>query len=113
MIVIFQIFFALFALFAIISVFKRKKTGELGKRGSFFWILFWLSILTAVLWPESTTVLANALGIGRGADFVLYLSIMVIFYLLFRLHIKIESISRDITKVVRKEALRDDVIRKS
>ncbi len=105
MIIIFQVLFSLFAFFAIISVIKRKKTGEIGKKGAFFWVLFWLSTLVAVLWPESTNILANSLGIGRGSDFVLYISIIVIFYLLFRLHIKIESIGRDVTKVVRKEAL--------
>ena len=105
MIIIFQILFALFAFFAIVSVIKRKNVGEIGKSGAFFWILFWLLTLVVVLWPESTSILANALGIGRGADFVLYTSIIVIFYLLFRLHVKIESIGRDVTKVVRKEAL--------
>ena len=112
MIIIFQTLFTLFAFFAIFSVVKRKKAGEIGKKGAFFWILFWLATLVAVLWPNSTNVLANALGIGRGADFVLYISIIVIFYLLFRLHIKIEGVSRDITKVVRKDSLENKEIGK-
>jgi len=105
MIIIFQILFLIFTLFAIVLVVKRKKAGEIGKKGAFFWVLFWLTALVAVWWPNSTSILANYLGIGRGTDFVLYISLIVIFYLLFRLHVKIESIGRDITKVVRKEAL--------
>ena len=70
-----------------------------------FWILFWLAADVAVLWPNSTTVLANALGIGRGSDLVLYISLAALFYLLFRLHVKVESINRDVTKVVRDKAL--------
>jgi len=66
MLIIFQILFAAFALFAAISVLKRKKDGQLSIRGAFFWIFFWLSTLVAVLWPESTSILASALGIGRG-----------------------------------------------
>lgn len=105
MLVLFQLLFTVFALFAIVSVIKKKKSGQLGVKGMVFWILFWLAAITAVLWPESTTVLANRFGIGRGTDFVLYISVAVIFYLIFKLHIKIESISRDITKIVRKDTL--------
>ena len=105
MLILFQFLFTVGALLAIISVIKKKKEGRFGVKGMLFWVLFWLSAIVAVLWPDSTTVLANRFGIGRGTDFVLYISVAVIFYLIFKLHIKIESISRDITKVVRKESL--------
>jgi len=58
-----------------------------------------------VWWPDSTVIVANYLGIGRGTDLILYISLAVIFFILFRLHVKIESIGRDITKVVRKDSL--------
>ena len=108
MLIIFQILFILFALFTVFGVWKRKRDGQISARAAWFWSLFWAAAIVAVLWPESTTLLANQLGIGRGADLIIYISIAVIFYLLFRLHIKIESINRDITKVVRKEALEDN-----
>lgn len=103
--ILFQILFTLFSLYAIFNVWKKKKEGQLGSRGAGFWILFWLSAIVAVLWPNSTTILANKLGIGRGSDLVLYISIVIIFFLIFKLHLKIEAVSRDITKVVRKESL--------
>lgn len=105
MLIFFQILFILFAGFTIINIFKMKMAGSLGAKGAAFWILFWLSAIVAVMWPDSTTILANRFGIGRGTDFVLYISIAIIFYLIFKLHIKIESIGRDITKIVRKESL--------
>lgn len=111
MLILFQILFTLFALFAVGSVLKRKKDGALGTRSAGFWIVFWVATIIAVLWPNSTTILANRLGIGRGADFVLYISIIVIFYLLFRLHIKLEGINKDITKIVRKETLQAEETR--
>ena len=109
MIVLFQILFTLFALFAIASVFKRKKEGLLGPKGLVFWVMFWLLAIVAVLWPDSTTQLANLLGIGRGSDFVLYVAIALLFYLVFKLHIKLESVGRDITRVVRKEAVEEGI----
>ncbi len=105
MLFIFQALFVLFVLFAISSVVRKKKDGLLGPKGAIFWVLFWVLAAILVLLPDSTVVLANYLGIGRGADLVLYVSLAVIFYILFRLHVKIESISRDLTKVVRKDSL--------
>ncbi len=105
MIIIFQILFVLFALFAIGVVLKRKKDGLLGPKGVIFWIVFWLIAILVVFWPNSTSILAKYLGIGRGSDLVIYVSLALMFFILFRLHVKIESIGRDITKVVRKESL--------
>ncbi len=60
-----------------------------------------------VLWPGSTSLLASFLGIGRGTDLVIYISLAVIFFLIFRLNVKLEMVNRDLTKMVRHEALRD------
>jgi len=105
MIILFQILFILFALFVVVVVFRKRREGLLGPKGVIFWTLFWALAVVAVLWPDSTTVLANYLGIGRGTDFIVYVSLATMFFILFRLHIKVESIGRDVTKVVRKEAL--------
>ncbi|HBU06909.1 MAG TPA: DUF2304 domain-containing protein [Candidatus Magasanikbacteria bacterium] len=109
MLILFQILFTMFVLFAIVNVIKRKQEGLLGPKGLFFWLIFWLLAIVAVLWPNSTTILANYLGIGRGTDFVIYVALVIIFYLLFKLHIKLESVGRDITKVVRREAVGEGV----
>lgn len=105
MIFLFQSLFLIFVFFAFWNVVKRKRDGALGPKGMWFWLVFWLFAGIAVLYPNSTQVIAGYLGIGRGADLVLYVSLAVIFYLLFKLHVKIEVVGRDITKVVRREAL--------
>lgn len=107
MITIFQTIFSIFALSAIIAVFRKRQEGLLGPKGLFFWVFFWLLAGVAFWWPNSTTILANSLGIGRGADLVIYVSLVIIFYLLFKLHIKLESVGRDIAKVVGKKAIED------
>lgn len=69
------------------------------------WTLFWL-VAVGVLWiPDSTTRIANLLGIGRGADLILYAGLTVLFYMIFRVYVRLEKIERDITKIVRKEAI--------
>jgi len=59
------------------------------------------------LFPDSTTLFANRLGIGRGSDLITYVSLAIVFFVLFRLHVKLHEIERDITSVVRKDALKD------
>jgi len=107
MILIFQILFLIFSVFAIINIVQRRRSGQLGPKGLVFWILFWLMADLAVWWPNSTTVIANRFGIGRGTDFILYISLALIFYLLFKMNVKIESVGRDVTRVVRKNAVEE------
>lgn len=64
--------------------------------------------LAGVLEPGLTSYIAKRLGIGRGTDVVLYLSIALLYYLIFRLSISLEDTRREITEVVRKIALKDE-----
>ncbi|MBP9761177.1 MAG: DUF2304 family protein [Candidatus Magasanikbacteria bacterium] len=105
MILLFQLLFTSFTLYAIFIVVQRKKEALLGMKGMLFWLFFWIASLVSVWWPNSTSVLAHALGIGRGVDLIIYVSIALIFFLLFKLHIKIESVGRDVTKLVRTAAI--------
>lgn len=105
MLILFQLIFVCCSLAALVSVFRRHKAGQLGPKGTLFWILFWCLVIVAVIWPRSTAALASLFGIGRGADFVIYSAIVVLFYLVFQLHIKIESLARQLTVLVRNQAI--------
>lgn len=108
---IFQALIVFCSLVAIFSIFFRRQKDGLGLRGTAFWILFWLGVDLVVLFPNSMTILANELGIGRGTDLVIYVAVLTLFFILFRLHVKIEASSRQITKIVRKNAI-DEVKKK-
>ena len=99
---ILAIIFCLFALWRVVAKFRRQeiKPVELS-----MWLIFWLAVAVAFITPESLTKLANLLGIGRGADLVLYVAVVAVFYLMFRIFVRLEKMERDITKVVRKNAL--------
>ncbi|PIZ95055.1 MAG: DUF2304 domain-containing protein [Candidatus Magasanikbacteria bacterium CG_4_10_14_0_2_um_filter_37_12] len=105
MLAIFQILLVLFCIFAIVGVLKRKEDNLLGPKGALFWIFFWVAVAIVVVWPNIVQRLADYIGIGRGVDLVTYLSISAIFYLLFKLHVKMESLKRDFTKVIRQDSL--------
>ncbi len=97
--------FVLFALWRVMAKFRRR---ELKISEFLMWLVFWLAVGVAFLTPASLTRLANLMGIGRGADLVLYVAVVVVFYLMFRIFIRLEKMERDITKVAREDALKNN-----
>jgi hypothetical protein len=62
--------------------------------------------IIAVLWPMLTTYVANAIGVGRGTDLVLYVLVMVFVYNAVATTQRIHRLERDITLLTRELALR-------
>lgn len=96
-------------LLIIYRVVIKWRQGILTSRDVIFWIGFWFVVGIIILIPETTSFMAELVGVGRGADLVVYLSIVLIFYIIFQMTIKIEKIERNITKVVRTVAMKDEV----
>lgn len=71
------------------------------------WLVIWLVAIVVVIWPDLTVRLANFVGVGRGSDLVIYLSIIFLFYTIFRLLLRIENMEKNLTKVVRETALKE------
>lgn len=101
-----QYFLILLVLAIIYRTFSRWKQGSLALKEFIFWLCFWAVVSVVVIKPESTNFIANTLGVGRGADMVIYLSIILIFYIIFQVTVKMEKIERNITKIVREMAIR-------
>jgi len=103
---IIQIFLLLFVAFAILKTAGRYKKKEITFGQVIFWCLVWLAIAGAAIFPQWTVFVANKFGVGRGTDFVLYISVALLLYIVFRQTVKIQKIDREITKIVRKDALK-------
>jgi len=58
-----------------------------------------------IWFPGLTTRIATLVGIGRGADLILYIWIVVNLFLILRLHIKLREQSEAFTKLARQFAL--------
>lgn len=59
-----------------------------------------------ILWPDVTSKIARVLGVGRGADFIFYISIMVFWYIVIHLFARIRKLEQMITELIRKDAIR-------
>jgi len=102
---IIQLLLIVFALFALSRAFLRFKDNALSIRDFIFWLVLWIGVITIGFLPGVVTKASEILGIGRGVDMVLYLGMVVLFYMIFRLYVKIENQEKDITSVVRKIAI--------
>lgn len=102
---ILQIIVSIFVASNLWRIYKQLKSQKL-TLGSFWgWLILWLLVLVVFWLPDSTGYLAQFLGITRGADLMIYLSVLLIFYLLFKIFVRLNKIEESITKVVRREAL--------
>ena len=59
-----------------------------------------------VLFPQITTKIANKLGVGRGADLILYLGIIFFFFVIIRMYARIRKLDQTVTKIVRDNTLK-------
>lgn len=100
-----QLLLIIFFLFAIIKVVARFRSGDITWGWTLFWALFWLLAGTVVLLPNITMPLARLFGVARGSDLIVYLAVALLFYLYFRMMVKIDRLDRNITKIARLVAL--------
>ena len=70
------------------------------------WAGFWITVLIAIFLPYWLDTLALNLGVNRGIDFAVYFSIIVLFYMIYRIYTHLMRIEQKITDIVRKEAIR-------
>jgi small membrane protein len=106
-----QIFLVLFFFFAILKVAGRYRAGDIPLSAAVAWIIFWLAAAVIVIIPNSTAYFAKIFGIGRGADLVVYLSLALLFFIIFRLMVKVEKLNKEITVLVRQMALKNKDIK--
>lgn len=63
-----------------------------------------------ILQPELTNNIAHMIGVGRGADLVFYICILLFWYVLIRLYARIRKLEEIVTEMVRQSAV-DKAIR--
>lgn len=102
---ILQILVWVFILFAISRAVLRFREGTLTSKEFIIWDLFWIVAGIVFLFPNITNKIAKILGVGRGTDATIYVALLVLFYMIFRLYIKLEDLDHNITKIVRAIAI--------
>ena len=73
------------------------------------WALLWLVAGIAIARPGITAAVARALGIGRGADLVLYCTGVGMLVGVLMMYARLRRLRRDVTLLVRHLAIRDAI----
>lgn len=102
-----KIFIIVIALFAISRAFLRFKDRKVSSFGLLFWTVLWVLAVIFAFAPQGVSYLADLIGIKRGTDFVVYLSIILLFYMFFRVYVRFETLEQHITKLTRELALKN------
>ncbi|MBI5254790.1 DUF2304 domain-containing protein [Candidatus Falkowbacteria bacterium] len=98
---IIQLIIFLFVLIVIVKLIKRLRTRDISLPIFLLWLLFWIGA-AAITWK--TVILdrlADLVGVGRGADLVIYCSLLVLFYLIFRIFVRLDKQEKQISEIVR------------
>lgn len=86
---------------------RRMKQKAIRPIEAYLWSLVWIGAAVVILQPNITTQLAHFVGIGRGSDLVLYGAVIVLLLLVFHLHVAHDRLERQLTELVRQQALRE------
>jgi hypothetical protein len=90
----------------LVRIIILKKNKKIAGGEFIFWSVFWVLaafFIVAIKWIDK---LVASFGFsGSGIQILLYLAVVILFYLNFRLRLKVEKLDKDITKMVRRSAI--------
>jgi hypothetical protein len=101
-----QIIVVIFALFAWSRAILRLRDREISIGEFSFWTVIWAAVITTVLLPQTADIVSKFFGISRPIDLAVYISILLLFYLVFRIYVNQDKQSRALTKLVREIAVK-------
>ena len=94
--------------FFLFRLIFQKRKGQIRTNEFIFWIIFWIFATGAILSLKWIDKLAAGLGFsGSGIDILLYIAVIALFYFIFKLMLKIEKQEKNITKIIREIAIKN------
>jgi len=73
----------------------------------FAWLLLWIAAAVCIANPRLVTLTARTLGIGRGADLLLYATALVMLAGFYLVVIQFRRLDRQVSQLVRYIAIRE------
>ena len=105
----FQYLIVIAMVLLMLATMRGAAAGLIRKRMAFVWLLIWIGGAGAAIWPRGTVVVAKYVGVGRGADLVIYVSIFVTFIGFFYIYTRFRRLDHGLTVLVRRLAIEHPV----
>ncbi len=74
--------------------------------------LFSITAIFFILYPDETTVIANKLGVQRGADLLFYCCILFFLFIVVKLFARVRRLEQKLTEVIRQRAKDEAIVPK-
>lgn len=55
--------------------------------------------------PDITNIIARKLGVGRGADLIFYISVLIFWFVSLKLYARIRKLEQQVTSIIRQDAI--------
>lgn len=69
----------------------------------------WIFVIVFSIFPNSSLIFARAFGISRGLDFIIIVSLLLMFYMGLKLYYKLERLEENMNKIVKEVALNNEI----
>lgn len=103
-----QIIAIIIIIFFISRLFWQKKKNLISKNEFIFWMIFWCVAILAILSLKWLDKISNELGFSAsGVDILIYISIIILFYLIFKIRLQLAKNEKAITKIIREISLKE------
>ncbi|HDP73772.1 MAG TPA: DUF2304 domain-containing protein [Candidatus Woesearchaeota archaeon] len=102
---LFNIVLVLIGVFVIVFSRLNFSWNKLSKENFLLFSAGGLVMIIIGVFPQLSFAAASVLGIQRGSDFLLYFSVIVLFYLLIRQSVKTEQVESKLSKLVENLAI--------
>ncbi len=102
-----QIIAIVIILFFIFRLVAQKKKNQISNSEFTLWLVFWLIAAAAIIFIKAIDSLVAWLGFsGSGINFLIYIAVLALFYLVFRLRLDLAKMDRSLTEIVRQITLK-------
>lgn len=101
-----QLIVCAFSILMIYSLFLHWKKRDIGVRATAIWLLLWGGLMVVTLFPKLVEPFIRDLFFVRVFDFVAVMALIILSYVMFENHIRINKMQRQIEILVRKMAVR-------
>ena len=65
-----------------------------------------IGAIVFIIWPDITNTIAKKLRVGRGADLIFYISILIFWFVVLKLYARLRKLEQTVTEIIREDALR-------
>jgi small membrane protein len=103
-----QLLALLVIVFFVFRLFIQKKKGIINSSEFMIWLFFWVFAGGAIIFLKEIDRFAAFLGFSSsGINILLYIGFVVLFYLVFKMRLRLEKQERNISKIVREIAIKN------